>query len=69
MTEGVETPEEYQHLRACGVRYMQGYLLGKPQLEPRPCTRNNGAMPEVTHAESERMLSVEEAHLFIIDLA
>ncbi|MCL5116964.1 MAG: EAL domain-containing protein, partial [Firmicutes bacterium] len=34
IAEGVETLEEFWALRACGVRYMQGYLLGKPRLAP-----------------------------------
>ena len=34
IAEGVETLDEFWTLRACGVRYMQGFLLGKPQREP-----------------------------------
>ncbi len=34
VAEGVETPEEFWRLRDCGVRLMQGYLLGRPQDEP-----------------------------------
>ncbi len=34
IAEGVETLGEFWALRACGVRYMQGYLLGKPRWEP-----------------------------------
>jgi EAL domain-containing protein (putative c-di-GMP-specific phosphodiesterase class I) len=29
--EGVETHEQLQHLRAMGVRYAQGYLIGQAQ--------------------------------------
>lgn len=36
VAEGVETIEEYQTLRACGVRLMQGYLLAQPELERLP---------------------------------
>ena len=37
--ESIETVEEYQTLRNCGVHLMQGYLFAKPQFE---------ALPEVT---------------------
>ncbi|MEH3101193.1 EAL domain-containing protein [Sphingomonas adhaesiva] len=38
LAEGIETPGEYETLRAMGVRYMQGYLLARPALMalPRP---------------------------------
>ena len=36
VAEGVETREEYDALRDCGVRYMQGYLLGRPEFECLP---------------------------------
>lgn len=35
IAEGVETPQEYWLLRSLGVRYMQGFLLGRPQSEPQ----------------------------------
>ncbi len=28
--EGVETPEEYERLKALGVNFAQGYLFGRP---------------------------------------
>ena len=34
IAEGVETLDEFWALRACGVRYMQGFLLGKPLPQP-----------------------------------
>ncbi len=34
IAEGVETLDEFWELRACGVRYMQGFLLGRPQRDP-----------------------------------
>ncbi len=30
VAEGVETEEQLDLLRACGCRYVQGYLLGRP---------------------------------------
>jgi EAL domain-containing protein (putative c-di-GMP-specific phosphodiesterase class I) len=33
IAEGVETLQEYDALRACGIRLMQGYLFAKPALE------------------------------------
>ena len=33
LAEGVETVEEYRHLRALGVPLYQGYLFGRPLLE------------------------------------
>ena len=36
IAEGVETPEEYWALRACGIRLMQGYLLARPAFEELP---------------------------------
>ncbi len=36
IAEGIETPAEYDALRECGIRLMQGYLLAKPALESLP---------------------------------
>ncbi|HEU4401047.1 MAG TPA: EAL domain-containing protein, partial [Candidatus Polarisedimenticolia bacterium] len=30
IAEGIETEEEYRALRACGVRYGQGFYLARP---------------------------------------
>ena len=36
LAEGVETVEEFETLRNCGVRLMQGYLFAKPAFETLP---------------------------------
>jgi EAL domain-containing protein (putative c-di-GMP-specific phosphodiesterase class I) len=36
VAEGVETAGELETLRECGVRFVQGYLLAKPELERLP---------------------------------
>ncbi len=36
IAEGVETREEYEALRECGVQLMQGYLLARPAFEALP---------------------------------
>ena len=36
VAEGVETLEEYETLRDCGISLMQGYLLARPGLERLP---------------------------------
>jgi EAL domain-containing protein (putative c-di-GMP-specific phosphodiesterase class I) len=36
VAEGVETVEEYQAVRGCGIRLMQGYLFAKPGFERLP---------------------------------
>lgn len=36
IAEGVETPQDFWLLRQLGIRYMQGFLLGKPQYAPHP---------------------------------
>lgn len=39
VAEGIETVEEYQALRHCGIHLMQGYLFAKPGFEQLPeCT-------------------------------
>ncbi len=48
IAEGVETLDEFWALRACGVRYMQGYLLGRPQ--PAPVAGPVPLPPMVRHA-------------------
>ena len=36
VAEGVETREELEVLRECGIRFVQGYLFAKPELERLP---------------------------------
>ncbi len=36
VAEGIETYEEYETVRACGIHLMQGYLLAKPAFEQLP---------------------------------
>jgi EAL domain-containing protein (putative c-di-GMP-specific phosphodiesterase class I) len=36
IAEGIETPGEAAALRALGIRYLQGYLLARPQFERLP---------------------------------
>jgi len=36
IVEGVETPQEWHALQQLGIRYYQGYLLGRPQPVPAP---------------------------------
>jgi EAL domain-containing protein (putative c-di-GMP-specific phosphodiesterase class I) len=53
VAEGVETVEEYQAVRGCGIRLMQGYLFAEPGFE---------RLPEVNWPEAERSrLFVPEA--------
>ena len=42
IAEGVETREEYEALRGCGIRLMQGYLLAKPAFEALPAVNLPG---------------------------
>lgn len=39
VAEGIETTEEYDALRKMGVRYIQGYLLARPEFEALPPIR------------------------------
>lgn len=36
IAEGIETPEELEALKTCGVRYMQGYLFARPSIGRLP---------------------------------
>lgn len=42
IAEGIETPAESDALRAIGVRYLQGYLFGRPALRKLPWTEPVG---------------------------
>ena len=33
VAEGIETPEQLEHLKALGCEFGQGYLLGRPLVE------------------------------------
>ena len=48
VAEGMETREEYEAVRECGVTLMQGYLLGRPGVEVLPAF----VVPEVRTPES-----------------
>ncbi len=39
VAEGIETVEEFQAVRACGVTHIQGYLLAQPTFEALPAFR------------------------------
>lgn len=47
IAEGVETLDEFGELRACGFRYMQGFLMGRPQGELVAGTGTTAAPPAV----------------------
>lgn len=36
IAEGIETLEEYEAVRSCGISLMQGYLFAKPTFEALP---------------------------------
>ena len=36
IAEGIETVDEYNALRRCGIHLMQGYLFAKPAFEALP---------------------------------
>ena len=36
IAEGIETVEEYDRVRECGIQLIQGYLLAKPSFECLP---------------------------------
>lgn len=64
--EGVEREEEYQCLRQLGIRYCQGYLLGKPAHRPTALfeTRRDPepSEPEVIHKVGQLAQSAPVLH-------
>jgi len=53
IAEGVETVEEYDAIRSCGIRLMQGYLLARPTFEALPgftLPQRTAPDPSVLHA-------------------
>jgi len=44
VAEGVETIEEYESIRSCGISLMQGYLLARPGFECLPAVTMPGAV-------------------------
>ncbi len=70
IAEGIETLEEYEALRGCGVRLMQGHLLAKPAFEALPpVTLPDGWTPvmgcedETTGSENAFAGATQPTHL------
>lgn len=45
VAEGIETELELDSLRALGIRYVQGYLIGRPAFEALPRARDFSRLP------------------------
>jgi EAL domain-containing protein (putative c-di-GMP-specific phosphodiesterase class I) len=56
IAEGVETVEEYNVVRDCGVHLMQGYLLARPSFEALPPVTLPAQVPTPIPAPIERDL-------------
>lgn len=54
IAEGVETTEEYDLLRDCGIHLMQGYLLAKPAFRALPQVNIPGSSPSRMAPQKER---------------
>ncbi len=46
IAEGIETVDEFQAVRDCGITLMQGYLLAKPMFEALPAFTIPGRAPQ-----------------------
>jgi predicted signal transduction protein with EAL and GGDEF domain len=56
IAEGIETVDEYNALRRCGIYLMQGYLFAKPALEALPrVTLPNVRLDEIGVGEGNRI--------------
>ena len=63
VAEGIETVEEYDAVRSCGIRLMQGYLLARPGFETLPTYTlpHRGAEASSSILHAKRL--VQAAHL------
>jgi len=56
IAEGIETVDEYNALRRCGIHLMQGYLFAKPAFEALPCVAlPNVRLDEIGSGEGNRI--------------
>ncbi len=58
VAEGVETVEEFEALRECGIKLMQGYLLAKPGFERLPGVVLPDGRAAMTTGAAARVLPV-----------
>ena len=61
IAEGIETVEEYEAVRECGIALMQGYLFARPEFEALPAFQipaqlSPAAPPKVPNAVTFPML-------------
>lgn len=55
IVEGVETPQEWHVLQQLGIRYYQGYLLGRPQPVPTPIVWPQAHVTSTGHEQQTPM--------------
>ena len=46
IAEGIETPQEFETLHHCGIRFMQGYLFARPAFEQLPAASMPARQPD-----------------------
>lgn len=52
IAEGVETLEQLKHLRAMGARYVQGYLVGRPEAPEKIAAKLTGQVTSIVSLRS-----------------